>query len=249
MNLSSGEQLTYWMINMNYFDNWPYLQTALLILSSLSLVLFFTFLLHLFLNFKSNLGKLPKPRSLNYHSERSFFKALSFASKEHGYSNFLSRYFYLLKRLYQYFLQILSYLIPFAGFKVYLQRMRGVQIGKNVHISSNVFFDEAYPNYIIIEDGVSIAGQNQILSHTKPLEYHKNLFSSSVSPVHIKENAWIAIGVILLPGVTIGRGSVVAAGSVVTKNVPDNVMVAGIPARIIKKFNIKDGLPMEMKDV
>lgn len=53
----------------------------------------------------------------------------------------------------------------------------------------------------------------------------------------IKNNAWLAIGVTVCPGVTIGRNSVVAAGSVVTKDVPDNVMVAGVPATIIKEIS------------
>ena len=54
--------------------------------------------------------------------------------------------------------------------------------------------------------------------------------------VTIKENAWICIGAIICPGVTIGRNAVVAAGAVVTKDVPDNVVVGGNPARIIKKM-------------
>ncbi len=54
--------------------------------------------------------------------------------------------------------------------------------------------------------------------------------------VTIKDNAWICIGAIICSGVTIGRNAVVAAGAVVTKDVPDNVVVAGNPARIIKKI-------------
>lgn len=59
--------------------------------------------------------------------------------------------------------------------------------------------------------------------------------------IKISENVWIAARCIILPGVTIGRNSVIAAGSVVTKNVPENVLVAGVPAKIIKKINIPDG--------
>ncbi len=57
-----------------------------------------------------------------------------------------------------------------------------------------------------------------------------------MAPVMIKKNAWIAIGAIVLPGVTIGDGSIVAAGAVVTKDVPPHCMVGGVPARIIKNF-------------
>jgi acetyltransferase-like isoleucine patch superfamily enzyme len=52
--------------------------------------------------------------------------------------------------------------------------------------------------------------------------------------VHIKKNAWIGANATILPGVTIGENSVVAAGAVVSKNVPDNAVVGGVPARIIK---------------
>ena len=61
-----------------------------------------------------------------------------------------------------------------------------------------------------------------------------NLFHFGM--VTIKENAWICIGAIICPGVTIGRNAVVAAGAVVTKDVPDNVVVGGNPARIIKNI-------------
>ena len=54
--------------------------------------------------------------------------------------------------------------------------------------------------------------------------------------VTIKENAWICIGAIICPGVTIGKNAIVAAGAVVTKDVPDNVVVGGNPAKIIKKL-------------
>ena len=54
--------------------------------------------------------------------------------------------------------------------------------------------------------------------------------------VTIKENTWICIGAIICPGVTIGKNAVVAAGSVVTKDVPDNVVVGGVPAKVIKKI-------------
>ena len=56
-------------------------------------------------------------------------------------------------------------------------------------------------------------------------------------PVHIKRNAWIGIGSTILPGVTIGENAIVAAGAVVTKDVPDNAMVGGVPAKIIKMLD------------
>jgi acetyltransferase-like isoleucine patch superfamily enzyme len=55
-----------------------------------------------------------------------------------------------------------------------------------------------------------------------------------VGPIHIKRNAWIGANATILPGVTIGENAIVAAGAVVSKDVPDNTIVGGIPAKIIK---------------
>lgn len=58
------------------------------------------------------------------------------------------------------------------------------------------------------------------------------------SPVVIGNNVWIASGSIILPGISIGNGAIVGAGSIVTKNVPENTIVAGNPARIIKNIEV-----------
>lgn len=56
----------------------------------------------------------------------------------------------------------------------------------------------------------------------------------------IGENVWIGSNTTVVPGVTLGNGSIIAAGSVVTKNVPENVVVGGVPAKIIKMLDIED---------
>ena len=68
-----------------------------------------------------------------------------------------------------------------------------------------------------------------------------------MAPVIIKKNAWIAINVTILPGVTVGEGSIVAGGSVVTKDVPPFCMVGGAPAKVIREFEMKDGIPVGFK--
>jgi acetyltransferase-like isoleucine patch superfamily enzyme len=55
-----------------------------------------------------------------------------------------------------------------------------------------------------------------------------------VGHIHIKKNAWIGAGAIILPGVTVGENAVVAAGAVVSKDVPDDAVVGGIPAKTVR---------------
>ncbi len=188
-----------------------------------------------------------KKHSLPNHEERPFFKALKLTAKEHGYKGFMARPRFLFRRSLDYFLQFISRIVPYSGTRVKLHRWRGVKIGKKVHIGPMVTIDDVYPNFVIIEDGVSVAGQNFILTHNKPLEYHKHLSEAFLAPVTIKKNAWIAIGVIILPGVTIGEGAIVASGAVVAKDVPPNTLVGGIPAKVIKEFEMKDGVPVGFK--
>ena len=191
---------------------------------------------------------LPLERQpLPNHVERSFFQAWKHTAKEHGYSGLFAMPRFLYRRTMDYFMQIVSRLVPYSGCRVRLHRMRGVKIGKNVHIGPLVTIDDVYPNFVIIEDGVSLAGQIYILTHNKPLEYHKNLSEAFLAPVIIKKNAWIAIGVIILPGVTVGEGAIVASGSVVTKDVPSNTMVGGVPAKVLREFEMKDGIPVGFK--
>jgi acetyltransferase-like isoleucine patch superfamily enzyme len=191
---------------------------------------------------------LPLERQpLPNHVERSFFNALKHTAKEHGYSGFMPKTRFLYRRFMDYFWHLLSRIVPYSGLRVKLHRWRGVKIGKNVHIGTQVTIDDVYPNFVVIEDGVSLAGQNYILTHNKPLEYHKYISEAHLAPVFIRKNAWIAIGVTILPGVTVGEGAIVAAGSIVNKDIPPNTMAGGVPAKVIKEFEMKDGIPIGFK--
>jgi acetyltransferase-like isoleucine patch superfamily enzyme len=188
-----------------------------------------------------------KRQALHNHVERPFLTALKYTAKEHGYIGLMGRTRFLYRRTMDHVLQVLSKTLPYSGIRIWLHRKRGVKIGKNVHIGPAVTIDDVYPNFVIIEDGVSIAGQNFILTHNKPMEYHQHLSESFLGPVIIKRNAWVAINVVILPGVTIGEGAIVASGAVVAKDVPANTLVGGIPAKVIKQFVMKDGIPIGFK--
>ena len=171
---------------------------------------------------------------LPFHRERSFFKALKHTTKEHGFSGPFAQCRFLASRNKDHWLQVISRIMPFNGLRVKLQKMRGVMIAKDVHIGPMVTIDDVYPYFVSIGKGSSIAGNNFILTHSKPLEYHSEVSKAFVAPVNISKHVWIAINVTILPGVTIGEGSIVASGSVVTKSIPPLVFAAGIPAQVKK---------------
>lgn len=142
------------------------------------------------------------------------------------------------------FLQALAMYVPMLpSTRVLLQRMRGVKIGKNVYLGFEVMIDMAYPHLVTIEDNVIIAGRNIIQVESNPnIEpgMEDNPLKKAVfSPIKIEQWAWITAGAIILPGVTVGRGSVVAAGAVVNRDVPPYSMVAGVPAKVIKQWEEK----------
>ncbi|KAG4095851.1 bacterial transferase hexapeptide repeat protein [Neocallimastix lanati (nom. inval.)] len=110
-------------------------------------------------------------------------------------------------------------------------RFSNVTIGDNVYVNSGCLIMGG--GGITIDDNTMIAANVQLISNNHDLKQRQII---TCKPVHIKKNAWIGAGATILPGVTIGENSVVGAGSVVTKNVEDNVVVAGNPAKIIKRI-------------
>lgn len=114
---------------------------------------------------------------------------------------------------------------------LYINYGKHISIGKNVFINFDCTFLAL--GGITIEDDVLIGPKVSLVTENHPLdpEQRKGLIGK---PIHIKKNAWIGANATILPGVTIGENAVVAAGAVVSKDVPDNTIVGGIPAKFIK---------------
>jgi acetyltransferase-like isoleucine patch superfamily enzyme len=110
-------------------------------------------------------------------------------------------------------------------------RGKSVKIGRNVVIMNNALMMAA--GGITIDDDVMVAANAQLISNNHDLYDHAVLICK---PVHLKRNCWIGAGATILPGVTVGENSVVAAGAVVTRDVEDNTVVGGNPARLIKRL-------------
>ena len=111
---------------------------------------------------------------------------------------------------------------------------RHITLGKNVFINTGAMFTDF--GGITIDDNVLIAPRVNIITVNHPLnpDQRQGLL---LSPVHIKKNVWIGAGATILAGVTIGENAVVGAGSLVTKDVPDNAVVVGSPAKVVKMID------------
>lgn len=117
--------------------------------------------------------------------------------------------------------------------------------GKNVHFGHHV-----YANYnltlvddtaIYVGDHVMIAPNVVLSSGTHPIHPGLRLKQAQYNlPIHIKANVWLGAGCLVMPGVTIGQNSVIGAGSVVTKDIPANVVAVGSPCRVLREINEND---------
>lgn len=120
-------------------------------------------------------------------------------------------------------------------FNLYRRGLSGLQIGKECFIGDECLFDLA--EGIALEDQVTLAERVVILTHTNvgyddhPLQRH---FPALTAPVRIRTGSFLGASVTVLPGVSIGPASFVAAGSVVTSDVPPRTLAAGVPARALR---------------
>ncbi|MGZ5219060.1 MAG: sugar O-acetyltransferase [Chitinophagaceae bacterium] len=109
--------------------------------------------------------------------------------------------------------------------------------GENINIGKNVFVNHACTfmdrGGITIGDNVLIGPKVNLITTNHPINPAERRATIS-NPIVIKKGAWIGAGATILPGVTVGENAIVAAGAVVSKDVPGNVIVGGIPAKIIK---------------
>lgn len=109
--------------------------------------------------------------------------------------------------------------------------------GKNIHIGKQVFINSGCrfqdQGGIYIGDGALI-GHNVVMATLNHSEDPRERGNLHPAPIHVGRNVWIGASATILPGVTIGDGAIVGAGAVVTRDVPENTIVAGVPARILR---------------
>jgi len=109
-----------------------------------------------------------------------------------------------------------------------------IRVGRNVFINQNCTFYDL--GGLDIGDDVMIGPNVSLLTSSHPMEPSQRRDGVIARPIVIERNVWIAAGVTIIGGVTVGENSVVAAGAVVTRDVPANSLVGGNPARLIRSI-------------
>ncbi len=109
----------------------------------------------------------------------------------------------------------------------HLLRWMGVRIAR-CYIGKDCLFDDETPELITVEPGVVMSSRVTVMAHDS--------LRHVVGPVTIRRRAFIGVGAILLPGIEIGEGAAVAAGAVVTRSVDPRTIVAGVPARLVRRI-------------
>jgi acetyltransferase-like isoleucine patch superfamily enzyme len=135
--------------------------------------------------------------------------------------------------------RVLAWHLPMYQMRVVMFRACGVKIGRGVYIGNLVYLDSEYPEFIEIEDEVAIAPGAIVVAHSagSPFLARTGVFHEGPKKVLLKRGAWVGVGAIVLPGVTIEEGAIIAAGAVVSQNVPSYTIVAGNPARAVRKLD------------
>jgi len=161
----------------------------------------------------------------------------------YGFKGSLGRLKLKSKMFRSWILHYIAYSSPLSNFVIRVQRSRGVKIGENCHLSPYVLIDLVYPELVRIEDNVTLGSNSMIFAHINPtanLNLKKTLYPRKIAEVTIKSGAVINPGAIITAGVTIGKNSIVSIGSAVFEDVPDNCVVLGNPARVVKRIEFED---------
>lgn len=144
--------------------------------------------------------------------------------------------------------EILTKLLLFKGKDVWIEAPFYCDYGEYISIGENTFINTNCMlldnNKITIGNNVLIAPNVQIYTASHPLKASERIITkknhapyvTSSKPVVIEDNVWIGGNTVILPGVTIGSNTTIGAGSVVTKNIPSNVLAFGNPCKVQKQL-------------
>ena len=140
---------------------------------------------------------------------------------------------------------ILKSLLGDMGEDVWIEPPLRMAYGKHTHIGNNVY---ANFNLVVVDDTDVYIGNNVMFApnvtisatgHPVCADLRRDGSQFSL-PVHIEDDVWIGAGAVILPGIRIGKGSVIGAGSVVTRDVPEHVVAVGNPCRVLRAIKERD---------
>lgn len=134
-------------------------------------------------------------------------------------------------------------LSPFLPRKIrpWVLRKVGCHVGKGCFIGDSVKIDDGHSDMITLEDGVSIAGGTRLLCHQRDFKDYfvgsdYNALGYTIKPIVLKKGCLIGMESFVLPGVTVGEGAIVGAGSLVTKDIPAWTVATGRPAKVVREI-------------
>lgn len=137
------------------------------------------------------------------------------------------------------FLQHLARFMPGeTTFRIWCHRMRGIRMGKAVCLGYDLVLETEHPDWIWMGNNVEINMRSTLVAHFEGIDIQPKGPGLEKISIKVEDDVFIGPGVIILPNVIIGRGATVAAGSVVTKNVPPMTLVQGNPAVPIARCGI-----------
>jgi len=175
------------------------------------------------------------------------YAGLHFSEVEYGHISFFAAAIRAVKGIiHSILLKYCMYSIILSPFNYRLirpvfWRWIGAKVGKNTFIGYEVWMDFTNAHLIELEDRVHIANRCLLLCHQRDLtrycvdDEYSNL-PYSHHKIHLKKGCFIGMGTIILPGVTIGEGTIIGAGSLVTKNIPAWSIALGSPAKVVKQI-------------
>lgn len=141
-------------------------------------------------------------------------------------------------------LVVLSPLNP-RKIRPWVLRKVGCHVGKDVFIGSGVYIDAGHADLIYIDDHAHVTARTVLLCHKRELkdycvgdDYAKLPYK--VGKIHLKKGCSTGTDTLIMPGVTIGEGAIVGAGSLVTKDIPDWAIAMGRPAKVVKQIPIRE---------
>lgn len=136
-------------------------------------------------------------------------------------------------------LHILVFVAPGeASLRIYLHRLRGVQIGTDCRIGMATLIETSFPEWVSIGSHVTIGMRTTIIAHVVGLPPRQHERREKYTSIRLEDDVFVGPGAIILPNVTIGRGAVVMAGSVVTRSIPPLTMVQGNPAKPVARCGV-----------